>query len=77
MPIFKNGELVYTDPAIREKQAYCEEEFETLYPEVTRIRMPHEYYVDLTDKLRELKSELIALHGGNTTGERPVMKVKK
>ena len=28
--------------------------------------MPHEYYVDLTDKLRNLKNELIKLHANKT-----------
>ena len=65
IPIFKDGELVYDLPDIRERQKYCQEEFETLYPEVRRIRMPHEYYVDLTNKLRELKQELIKLHTKN------------
>ena len=65
VPIFKDGELVYDLPDIRERQKYCQEEFETLYPEVRRIRMPHEYYVDLTDRLRELKQELIKLHTKN------------
>ena len=62
VPIFKNGELVYQDPSLQEKQEYCEKEFETLYPEVTRIDKPHEYYVDLSDKLRALKQELIEFH---------------
>ena len=62
VPIFKNGELVYQDPSLQEKQEYCEKEFETLYPEVTRIDKPHEYYVDLSEKLRTLKQELIAFH---------------
>ena len=65
IPIFKDGELVYDLPDIRERQKYCQKEFETLYPEVRRIRMPHEYYVDLTNKLRELKQELIKLHTKN------------
>ena len=65
IPIFKDGELVYELPDIRERQKYCQKEFETLYPEVRRIRMPHEYYVDLTNKLRELKQELIKLHTKN------------
>lgn len=76
VPVFKNGELVYQDTTLKEKQTYCQEEFETLYPEITRINMPHEYYVDLTDKLRELKNELIALHRGNTTQEGLKVKVK-
>ena len=62
VPIFQKGELVYQEPTLKEKQQYCQEEFETLYPEVTRIRMPHEYYVDLTDQLRELKNQLIEQH---------------
>ena len=62
VPIFKNGELVYQDPSLQEKQEYCKKEFETLYPEVTRIDKPHEYYVDLSDKLRALKQELIEFH---------------
>ena len=57
--IFENGELVYKDPTILEKQQYCEDEMATLYPEVKRSENPHQYYVDLTRKLLELKRELI------------------
>ena len=62
VPIFLNGQLVYEDPNLEEKQKYCQEEFATLYPEITRIDRPHEYYVDLSDKLRNLKQELISFH---------------
>ena len=62
LPIFQNGKLVYEDPNLNEKQKYCQEEFETLYPETTRIDRPHEYYVDLSEKLRNLKQELISFH---------------
>lgn len=75
VPVFQEGELVYQEPTLKEKQKYCEDEFETLYPEVTRIRMPHEYYVDLTDKLRELKNQLIAQH--KQEAEKPKEYVKK
>lgn len=61
VPIFVDGELVYQDPTIKEKQAYCEAEIATLYPEVKRSDNPHGYYVDLTRKLLELKKELILL----------------
>lgn len=60
--IYKEGELVYQEPTIHEIKAYCQKDYETLYPEVTRIENPHEYYVDLSDKLRKLKEELIKLH---------------
>ncbi len=58
-PIFVDGELVYDDPTVMEKQAYCKKEMTTLYPEVKRSHNPHGYYVDLTRKLLELKKELI------------------
>ena len=59
VPIFVDGELVYEDPTIKEKQAYHAEEMKTLYPEVKRIENPHGYYIDLTRKLLELKKALI------------------
>lgn len=62
VPIFINGELVYNDPSLLEKQKYCEQEYNSMYPEVTRINKPHEYYVDLSDTLRELKNKLIEIH---------------
>lgn len=59
IPIFIDGKQVYNVPSIQERQKYCEGEYQTLYPEVTRITKPHGYYVDLTNKLRELKQMLI------------------
>lgn len=59
VPIFVDGELVYEDPTIKEKQAYHAEEMKTLYPEVKRAENPHGYYIDLTRKLLELKKALI------------------
>ena len=59
IPIFLNGQKVYQAPTIQEKQVYCEKEYNTMYKEVTRLLNPHEYYVDLSDKLRELKEKMI------------------
>ncbi len=59
VPVFIKGQKVYQTPSITEKQAYCQKEYDTLYPEVTRLLNPHEYYVDLSDKLRELKENMI------------------
>ena len=59
VPIFVDGELVYDDPTILEKQVYHKEEMKTLYPEVKRSENPHGYYIDLTRKLLELKKALI------------------
>ena len=62
VPIFQNGELVYENPSVEERQKYCHEQFKTLYPEIQRIAKPHGYYVDLTIELLKLKKELIESH---------------
>lgn len=58
-PIFVNGQLVYNDPELREKQQYCNEQMKTLYPEVKRTKMPHEYYVDGTEAYVNFKNDMI------------------
>ena len=58
-PIFVDGQLVYDDPDILEKQKYCNEQMKTIYPEVKRTRMPHEYYVDGTQEYVDFKTDMI------------------
>ena len=62
VPIFKNGKLVYNEPSVKEKRDYCNKEFKTLYPEITRLSNPHEYYVDLSKELLDLKNKMINEH---------------
>ncbi len=57
--IFKDGELVYDDPEILDKQTYCDKQMATLYPEVKRIKNPHGYYVDGTEEYMRFKTDLI------------------
>ena len=59
VPIFKGGELVYKQPTLPEIQAYCRREVATLWPEVLRFDYPHNYYVDLSDELLEIKTSLL------------------
>ena len=59
VPIFKNGECVYTSPKIAEIQSYCKKEIETLWDEVKRFENPHKYYVDLSEKLWSIKHDLL------------------
>lgn len=66
LPIYQEGKLIYQDPSLQEKQQYCKQEIKTLYPEITRLENPHEYYVDLSDKLRTLKEKLIHQHQEKT-----------
>ena len=62
VPIFKNGELVYQLPKLDEIQKYCAEQVDTLWDEVKRFDNPHTYYVDLSQKLWDIKDRL--LHEG-------------
>ena len=59
-PIFKNGELVYKLPELKDIQAYCKAQQETLWDEVKRFENPHKYYVDLSWNLWTLKRDLLA-----------------
>jgi len=59
VPIFSKGKLVYEIPTLESIRAYHKEQFQTLWPEVLRLENPHEYYVDLSEKLWKLKQDLI------------------
>lgn len=62
VPIYINGKLVYQLPSVEERKEYCYNEFMTFYPEIKRLTNPHEYYVDLSQKLLDLKNRLIEEH---------------
>ena len=63
VPIFKNGELVYDLPTLDEIQKYCAQQIDTLWDEVKRFDNPHTYYVDLSQKLWDIKYDLLKNHG--------------
>lgn len=58
VPIFKNGQCVYKSPSIDEIRDYCKQEVDSLWDEVKRFENPHRYYVDLSQKLWDIKKEL-------------------
>ncbi len=58
-PIFKSGHLVYQTPTLSEMRAYCKSQVDTLFEEVRRFENPHKYYVDLSQKLWDLKQNLL------------------
>ena len=60
VPIFENGELVYDSPALAEIAAYAKQEMETFWDEYKRLNRPHRYKVDLSQKLYDLKLQLLA-----------------
>lgn len=62
VPIYKNGKLVYKKPSLVEIRKRKIELFDTLWKEVTRLKNPHEYYVDLSKPLWDLRQKLITSH---------------
>ncbi len=62
VPIFKKGKCVYTSPDITSIRNYCQNQIERLWDEVKRFENPHDYYVDLSPKLWEVKNKLLNEH---------------
>ncbi len=60
VPIFQGGKLVYQIPTIQQSRAYCQREVDSLWDEVKRFEYPHNYYVDLSQKLWDVRSALLA-----------------
>ena len=58
--MFENGKRIYESPDIESLRSFCKEQVGTLWDEVTRFENPHEYYVDLSQKLWDVKNELLS-----------------
>ena len=67
VPVFRGGELVYQKPSLDEIRTYCAGQLATLWPEVLRFDYPHNYYVDLSEKLLKIKLDLLNA-GGKSQG---------
>ena len=57
--IFDKGDLVYESPSLEEIATYSKGEVKSLWEEVKRFDQPHNYYVDLSQDLWNLKQNLI------------------
>ncbi len=57
--IFRNGELVYERPSISEIRNYCTKQLDTLWDAVKRFENPHNYYVDLSPKLWQIRDDIL------------------
>lgn len=62
VPIFKEGKCVYECPSIEEIREYCKEQVDTLWDETLRFENPQTYYVDLSQKLWDMKNRLLEEH---------------
>ena len=62
-PIFLGGRRGYDSPPIPEMRAYCAGQIDLLWDEVKRFENPHNYYVDLSQKLWDIKQSLLEQKG--------------
>lgn len=59
VPIFISGKCVYTSPSVMDIREYSKNEQDTLWDEARRLVNPHMVYVDLSNKLYQMKTELL------------------
>ena len=59
IPVFRKGECVYHSPKVMEIREYCSAELDTLWEETRRLVNPHGVYVDLSQKLYDMKIQLL------------------
>ena len=59
VPIFQKGQYVYSSPSTMEIQAICTREKQTLWDETMRLTNPQNVYVDLSDRLFDMKQKLL------------------
>ena len=58
--LFDKGKCVYESPSVDEIRQYCQEQMETLWSETLRFENPQTYYVDLSQKLWDMKNQLLS-----------------
>ena len=57
--VFENGKLVYDLPSLEEIRNHHIREIEGMWEEVKRFTNPHNYYVDLSQNLWDVKNEML------------------
>jgi nicotinate phosphoribosyltransferase len=62
VPLFENGRRVYESRTLDEIRSYFLRQVDTLWDEVTRLNNPHKYYVDLSQKLWDVKMDAMKKH---------------
>ena len=60
--VFEKGKLVYDMPTLEEIKDYAQKELASLWDEVKRLENPHEYIVDLSQDLWDIKDRLLKEH---------------
>ena len=61
-PIFRQGVCVYDRPDTEAIRAHCRAQLDMQWEEVKRFDNPHNYYVDLSQRLWDCKQALLKSH---------------
>lgn len=64
-PIFVNGKCIYNRPSLEQIREYCALQMNTLWDSVKRFENPQTYYVDLSEKLWDIRYTLLHHHVKN------------
>ena len=59
VPVFRGGKQIYKLPALDEIRAHCTAELDGVWDEVRRFTNPHNYYVDLSERLWHCRHDMI------------------
>ena len=59
VPVFQKGRCCYESPKVMSIRDYCQKELSTLWDETKRFVNPHPIYVDLSQKLYDIKIALL------------------
>lgn len=60
VPIFKDGKCVYKSPQLEEIRDYAIQQLDTVWDEIKRFENPHQYYVDMSQKLWDIRYKLLS-----------------
>lgn len=58
-PVIEQGHRCYDTPSLESIRAYAQEQLTCFSPEIKRLINPHQYHVDLSQRLWDLKQSLI------------------
>ncbi|SDB29747.1 nicotinate phosphoribosyltransferase [Eubacterium oxidoreducens] len=59
IPVIKNGKAIYHSPKVMDIQKFCNKEKETLWDESKRFVNPQKIHVDLSQKLYDIRNQLL------------------
>ena len=58
--VFDEGKCVYPEYTLDEIREYAKEQKELLWDEIFRLEYPHQYYVDLTKNILDVKMQMLS-----------------